>query len=98
MIFTDNFQREFALSCAMICEKIPVLSTSILWIFLSIYSFGQDTDPLNTAANETYMKDSEKAMIREINLLRSDPEGYLVYVKQYMEEEKNGPNPSEAAR
>jgi hypothetical protein len=85
------FSAEFSVLIAMIREKLPALLTAVLWIFLSIYSFSQDTDPLNTAANETYMKDSEKVMIREVNLLRSDPKGYLVYVDQYMEDEKKWP-------
>lgn len=45
---------------------------------------GQTADPLNTAADASFMKENEKAMIREINLLRSDPKGYLVYVDQYV--------------
>lgn len=54
-------------------------------------AFSQGPDPLNTAADAAYMKDSEKAMIREINLLRSDPKGYLVYIDQYVAETKKHP-------
>lgn len=47
-------------------------------------------DRLNTAADASYMKPSEKAMIREINLLRSDPKGYLGYVDAYVKENSKG--------
>ena len=41
----------------------------------------QKTDVLNTAKNCMYMKPVEREMIFEINRLRSDPKGYLVYIK-----------------
>ncbi|MCK9400922.1 MAG: CAP domain-containing protein [Bacteroidales bacterium] len=37
------------------------------------------------------MKPSEKEMIYEINLLRSNPKGYLVYLDQYLKEAKKNP-------
>jgi len=37
------------------------------------------------------MKDSEKEMIREINLLRSDPAGYVKFIREYAEETKKHP-------
>jgi hypothetical protein len=52
---------------------------------------GQSSDRLNTAETATYMKPSEIAMIHEINLLRSDPAGYLKYVDQYVAEAKKRP-------
>ena len=70
--------------------KPTLLFLPLLLGFLSDIA-GQAADPLNTAANASYMKESEKAMIREINLFRSDPEGYLVYVEQYVEAEKKMP-------
>lgn len=73
-------------------------SRSKLIVYTLIFSFfqvsvssGQNGDLLNTAARESYMKDSEKAMIREINLLRSDPEGYIFYLDQYVEDAKKRP-------
>jgi uncharacterized protein YkwD len=54
-------------------------------IFLSLLcSFrinAQPADPLNTAQNCLYMKPEEREMIREINLLRSNPLGYLQLIK-----------------
>jgi hypothetical protein len=72
-----------------------VLRSSFLTILFSasflFSAFSQGRDPLNTAADVSYMKDSEKAMIREINLLRSDPSGYLVYIDAYVAETKKHP-------
>jgi hypothetical protein len=70
---------------------ISVIITCFLSLILGVCSCAQGSDPLNTAVNIPYMKDSEKEMIREINLLRSDPKGYLKYVEQYYEEEKKLP-------
>jgi len=63
---------------------------------LFIYSFfldlpAQSSDPLNTASDASYMKESEKEMIREINLLRSNPKGYLKYIDAYVAETKQHP-------
>jgi uncharacterized protein YkwD len=49
-------------------------------LFLFFFSFTgicQKPDRLNTAKNASYMKDPEKEMILEINLLRNDPKGYV---------------------
>jgi hypothetical protein len=54
-------------------------------------STGQAVDKLNTAACASYMKASEIAMIREINLLRSDPKGYIKYIDEYAAETKKHP-------
>jgi hypothetical protein len=51
----------------------------------------QTTYPLNTAADASYMKESEKAMIREINLLRSNPKGYIVYIDEYLAVARKSP-------
>jgi hypothetical protein len=51
----------------------------------------QIPDPLNTAADASYMKDSEKAMILEINLLRSNPKGYIVYINEYLAAARKNP-------
>jgi uncharacterized protein YkwD len=40
----------------------------------------QPADPLNTAKHCSYMKQEEREMIREINLLRSNPAGYLQFI------------------
>lgn len=51
--------------------------------FLLFYSFSgssQDEVALNTARNCSYMKEIEKEMIAEINLVRSDPSGYIKYL------------------
>lgn len=39
---------------------------------------------LNTAANATYLTDREKMMIKEINLVRSNPETYIKVVEAYI--------------
>jgi uncharacterized protein YkwD len=70
--------------------KPSILSFILLSLFLQS-SFGQGPDPLNTAANISWMKPSEKDMIREINLLRSDPGGYIVYVEEYVGEMMKSP-------
>jgi uncharacterized protein YkwD len=43
----------------------------------------QEKSSLNTAASCTYMKKTEREMVAEINLLRSDPRGYVQYIKYY---------------
>jgi uncharacterized protein YkwD len=63
----------------------------ILVLLFALESAAQVADPLNTAADVTYMKESEKAMIREINLLRSDPQGYIRYIDEYVTETKKHP-------
>jgi uncharacterized protein YkwD len=60
------------------------LLVAILSSFLVQCSVSQKADPLNTAAQASYLSVTEKEMIREINLLRSDPKGYLVYVDEYV--------------
>jgi len=67
---------------------VYIILFSAFWF---IPAFSQGPDLLNTAADAAYMKDSEKAMIREINLLRSNPKGYLVYIDQYVAETKKNP-------
>jgi hypothetical protein len=69
----------------------PFCLTIIFSLILIFTSFSQNPDPLNTAADASYMKESEKAMIREINLLRSNPKGYLVYIDEYVAETKKHP-------
>lgn len=63
----------------------------VLFFFFIIKAFTQVADPLNTAAGASYMKDSEKAMIREINLLRSNPKGYVKYINEYMAAARKSP-------
>lgn len=40
---------------------------------------------LNTAAGERYFTEQEKAMIKEINLIRSNPRAYVAVVEKYVE-------------
>jgi uncharacterized protein YkwD len=57
------------------------------FIFLILISpftvSAQGNERLNTAGNCTYMKVIEKEMIAEINLVRSDPAGYIRYLTYY---------------
>lgn len=41
------------------------------------------SDELNTAKDADYMTEREQQMIAEINLMRSDPAGYIQYVKEF---------------
>ena len=45
--------------------------------------YAQADESLNTAKNCTYLKPVEREMIYEINLLRSDPAGYVKYIQYY---------------
>lgn len=54
----------------------------IVFLCLPFISLSQSTFSLNTARNCTYMKEIEKEMIYEINLLRSDPTGYSQYIQE----------------
>jgi uncharacterized protein YkwD len=58
---------------------------TIFLIFISLSAFAQKDPVLNTARNCIYMKDNEKEMIAEINLVRSDPAGYITYLDYYYE-------------
>ncbi|MFK7947211.1 MAG: DUF1573 domain-containing protein [Saprospiraceae bacterium] len=42
-------------------------------------------EELNTAVNETYLSTREKAMIKEINLVRSNPQAYIKVVETYVQ-------------
>jgi uncharacterized protein YkwD len=60
------------------------LSLLILFILLSPFSgSSQSITTLNTAANCNYMKAIEIEMIAEINLVRSNPSGYIQYLDYY---------------
>jgi len=54
-------------------------------LFCPLFGSAQDTVALNTARNCSYMKEIEKEMIAEINLVRSDPAGYIKYLNYYYE-------------
>ncbi len=43
---------------------------------------------INTAAGEAYMTGREKEMIKEINLIRSNPKGYIPIVEKFREQLK----------
>lgn len=45
-----------------------------------------DNTEINTAANATYMSVREREMIKEINLLRSNPRSYVAEVEKYIAE------------
>lgn len=57
----------------------------MLLSFISLSAFAQENSKLNTAGNCDYMKQNEKEMIAEINLVRSDPAGYTRYLDYYYE-------------
>ncbi len=50
--------------------------------------FAQKKDQLNTAKSCSYMKPEEKAMIAELNLLRSDPKGYIQFLEKDLKNAK----------
>ncbi len=43
---------------------------------------------LDTAQNEAYLTDREKAMMKEINLIRSNPTGYVSIVEAYIQKQE----------
>lgn len=59
---------------------------NLLLFFLLLSPFAgaaQVDERLNTARNCNYMKQIEREMIAEINLVRSDPAGYIKYLTYY---------------
>ncbi|MEO1517241.1 MAG: CAP domain-containing protein [Bacteroidota bacterium] len=48
----------------------------------------QTNQPATSAADYAFMTSEERAMIEEINLLRSNPTAYVRYVNEYLEEYK----------
>ena len=56
------------------------------FLLFSIFSFDQD---LSIDINRSQMNDMEKAMIEEINLVRTNPKAYIPHLKKYAEEVKN---------
>jgi uncharacterized protein YkwD len=57
-------------------------------LVLGFCAKGQNFSPLNTAANCTFMKPVEQEMVYEINLLRSNPKGYIQYLEGDFEQAK----------
>lgn len=56
----------------------------IFFLVVNSLSVSAQTDQkLNTARNCSYMKQIEREMITEINLVRSDPAGYVKYLDYY---------------
>jgi len=49
-----------------------------------IYNIPMKKDPYNFAVDVTYMKPSEREIIQEINLLRSNPKKYITYLESYV--------------
>jgi hypothetical protein len=64
-------------------KKIRLVT--IFLFFISLSALAQENPMLNTARNCGYMKEIEKEMIAEINLVRSDPAGYIQYLDYYYE-------------
>lgn len=64
------------------------LTTTLLLCCSSIL-FAQSADPLNTAANATYMKPIEREMIREINIVRHTPQQYIMFLQPLLKEAKD---------
>lgn len=56
-------------------------SSSLKTTIASDYIGGEE---LNTAKNESYLTEREKAMIKEVNLVRSNPKGYIQVVEAYV--------------
>ncbi|MCX6243345.1 MAG: hypothetical protein NTU98_01455 [Bacteroidetes bacterium] len=61
----------------------PIIPLLIGLIMAPAFCFPQGHEALNTAKNCGYMKPEEREMVYEINLLRSDPAGYVQYVQYY---------------
>jgi uncharacterized protein YkwD len=61
--------------------RIEIFVITSLALFCMMQAKAQPADPLNTAKNCSYMKPEEREMIREINLLRSNPAGYLQFIQ-----------------
>lgn len=59
--------------------RLPVTLFSA-FIVLAVTATAQPTKELNTAVNCSYLLPEEKAMIYEINLLRSNPKNYLPFI------------------
>ena len=74
---------KFFLTLSVLAETIfsmRILFSAFLFL-LSIISKSQLIDSLNTAKNSQYMTAEEKKMIYEINLLRSNPKGYIQFLQ-----------------
>jgi uncharacterized protein YkwD len=56
---------------------------AVILLATPVLCFAQVNEALNTAKNCSYMKLLEREMICEINLLRSDPAGYVQYIQYY---------------
>lgn len=68
--------------------KRVALTLGVINFFLFFCFFSgssQGNAKLNTAINCSYMKEIEREMISEINLVRSDPAGYIKYLDYYDE-------------
>jgi len=63
-----------------ILKQLNVTSALVVFLCMQLAGFSQSQNSLNTAANCSYMKQSEREMIAEINLLRSNPSGYAQYL------------------
>jgi hypothetical protein len=72
-----------ALSSDFNIFQVKFPGTALFFFFLCcmLQAGAQPADPLNTAMHCSYMKPEEREMIREINLLRHNPAGYLQFIQ-----------------
>ncbi|HBX52112.1 MAG: hypothetical protein A2275_04780 [Bacteroidetes bacterium RIFOXYA12_FULL_35_11] len=64
----------------------------VLTLSGKIFSQNQEKDwnkpELNTAANEAYLKKEEKEMLKEINMVRSNPKRFVQYIQALLDDAK----------
>ena len=61
-----------------------ILLLSLLLLSLPIHAQAQDAN--DTARAVSYFSDAEKDMIRDINLVRTNPQAFIPYVEVYLKE------------
>jgi len=66
--------------------KFSSLILLLIPVIIPQFIAAQKIDSLNTAKNCTYMTESEKEMIYEINRVRSNPKSYLEYIQPMLDE------------
>lgn len=68
--------------------KIMILKIMILMIMMTLlwfpfYQWGQSLEPNKGVENLDFLGSTEKEVIRELNLARTDPAGYAEFIKDY---------------
>jgi uncharacterized protein YkwD len=76
----------FILSCSPSLKNTPTKKPPI--DNNSNQTTTSQTKGIDTARDEDYMTEREKDMIKEINLIRSNPKGYIAIVETYIENQK----------